>query len=85
VPPLGSGSLVGGNIGRASEQTAGAVVGILCNFQSIGEIAVVLEVLADTAVEDVVDILVEVADIAVAVGIGIVDQVLMLEMRLLPA
>ncbi len=90
MPPLGLGSLVGGNIARASGQTAQAVVDIVCNCQSIGEIAVVLVVLVGTAVEDVADIVVEVADIAVevvdiAAGIGIVHQVLMSEMLLQPA
>jgi hypothetical protein len=85
VPPLGSGSLVGGSIGleQASGQTLGAGVDIVCSSQSIEEIAVVLVVLVDTAVEDVADIVVKVADIAV--GIGIVDQVWMPEMPLLPA
>jgi hypothetical protein len=84
VPPLGSGSLVGDNIGlgQAFGQTLGVGVGIVCSSQSIEEIAVVLVVLVDTAVEDVADIVVEVADIAV--GIGIVDQVWMPEMPLLP-
>lgn len=85
MPPLGSGSLVGGSIGleQAFGQTLGAGVDIVCSSQSIEEIAVVLVVLVDTAVEDVADIVVEVADIAV--GIGIVDQVWMPEMPLLPA
>lgn len=85
VPLLGSGSLVEGSTGlaQASGQTAGAVVDVVCNLLSIGEIAVALVVLVDTAVEEVADIVVEVADIAV--GIGIVDQVWMPEMPLLPA
>jgi len=85
VPPLGCGSLVEGSIGlaQASGQTAGTVVDIVCNPLSIGEIAVALVVLVDTAVEEVADIVVEVADIAV--GIGIVDQAWMPEMPLLPA
>ena len=85
MPPLGSGSLVGGSTGleQAFGQTLGAGVDIVCSSQSIEEIAVVLVVLVDTAVEDVADIVVEVADIAV--GIGIVDQVWMPEMPLLPA
>ena len=85
MPPLGSGSLVGGSIGleQASGQTLVAGADIVCSSQSIEEIAVVLVVLVDTAVEDVADIVGEVADIAV--GIGIVDQVWMPEMPLLPA
>jgi hypothetical protein len=85
VPPLGSGSLAEGSIGlaQASGQTAGAVVDIVCNPLSIGEIAVVLVVLVDIVDEEVADIVVEVADIAV--GIGIVDQVWMPGMPLLPA
>ena len=85
MPLFGSGSLVGGSIGlgQASGQTLGAVVDIVCSSQSIEEIAVALVVLVDNAVEDVADIVVEVADIAV--GIGIVDQVWMPEMLLLPA
>lgn len=78
VPLLGSGSLVEGSTGlaQASGQTAGAVMDIVCNPLSIGEIAVALVVLVDTAVEKVADIVVD---------IGIVDQVWMPEMPLLPA
>jgi hypothetical protein len=66
------------------------VVDIVCNPLSIGEIAVALAVLVDIADEKVADIVVEVADIVVemadiAVGIGIVDQVWMPGMPLLPA
>ncbi len=79
VPLLGSGSLVEGSIGLAQTW----MPDIVCNPLLIGEIAAALVVLVDTAVEEVADMAVEVADIAV--GTGIVDQVWTPEMLLLLA